>query len=78
MGTSASRNKKKTPIPPYTPAAGSPGISRPGAPLTGPMNAGMGPSGPINRDQQRELMQLNQTVANLNNQLQALQRGGAM
>jgi hypothetical protein len=38
----------------------------------------MGNAAPINRDQQRELMQLNQTVANLNNQLQALQRSGAM
>lgn len=74
MGGNSSRRKKQTPIPTYSPPGGSPGISRPGGiPMTG-MNAG----GPINRDQQQELMRLNQTVANLNNQVQALQRGGGM
>jgi hypothetical protein len=77
MGGSSS-TKKKTPIPSYTPAGGSPGITRPGAPLNTGFNTGIGPSGPINRDQQRELMQLNQTVANLNNQVQALQRSTGM
>lgn len=72
MGGSSSRRKKTTPIPVYNPAAGgSPGISRPGAPI------GTGVGG-VNLNQQRELMQLNQTVANLNNQVQALQRGGGI
>jgi hypothetical protein len=39
-------------------------------------SAGIGTGAPINRDQQRELMQLNQTVANLSSQIQALQRAG--
>lgn len=73
MGGGSSRRKKQpsVPIPTYNP--GSPGISRPGAPL----NTGMVGSGPLNRDQQRELMMLNQQVANLNTQIQNLQRGGA-
>lgn len=72
MGGNSSRKKKQTPIPTYSPPGGSPGISRPGGiPVTG-MNA----AGPINSAQQQELMRLNQTVANLNNQVQALQRGG--
>jgi hypothetical protein len=72
MGSSSSRRKNpRTPIPPYTPGiGGSPGLSRPGM-------GGIGGATPINRDQQRDLMQANQTIANLNNQIQALQRGGA-
>jgi hypothetical protein len=70
-GASSRRRNKKTPIPTYTPGAGTPGISRPGSAFP----SSLGNTSPvINRDQQ--LMQLNQTVATLNNQLQALQRGG--
>jgi hypothetical protein len=76
MGGSSSRNRSRnTPIPTYTPAVGTtPGIARPGVSAT----TGIGNANPINRDQQRELMQLNQTVANLNNQIQALQRSGGI
>jgi hypothetical protein len=67
-GSNSRRRNPRTPIPPYTPGVGaSPGLSRPG----------IGGAAPINRDQQRDLMQANQTIANLNNQIQAMQRGGA-
>jgi len=72
-GASSRRRTRNTPIPSYAPSA-TPGITRPGASLP----TGTGATAPINRDQQRELMQLNQTVANLNNQIQALQRSGGI
>lgn len=67
MGGRLSRRKKPTtPFPPYVPPAGTvpggAGISRPGI-------------GAVNPNQQRELMQANQTIQNLQNQLNAL-RGG--
>ena len=73
-GANSRRRKPNTPIPPYTPASGAtPGISRPGAAL----NTGVGGGSPVNRDQQRELMQANQTIQNLNNQLNTMRNGGA-
>ena len=74
MGGAGSRRRKpNTPIPPYTPAGGgTPGISRPGAAL----NTGVGGGSPINRDQQRELMQANQTIQNLNALLNTTRGGG--
>ena len=71
MGGAGSRRRPKTPIPTYSAnTGGSPGISRPGA-------GGVTATGsPINRDQQRDLMQANQTIANLNNQINALRGGG--
>ena len=70
MGGNSSRRQNKTPIPTYSPPGGSPGISRPGGAVGG-VNA----AGPLNP---QGLAQLNQTVAALNNQVQALQRGGAV
>ena len=72
MGGRFSRRKKTpapatTPFPPYVPPGGTGlgagGISRPGM-------------GPVNPNQQRELMQANQTIQNLTNQLNALRGGG--
>ncbi|CAF1054912.1 unnamed protein product [Rotaria sordida] len=65
MGGGRSKTKNKTPIPPYG-AGGSRSLA--------PMNTGMGGASPMS--QQQQLMQANQTIASLNNQLQAL-RGGA-
>jgi hypothetical protein len=80
MGGSSSRNKQRnTPIPTYTPAMNaSAGITRPGAAGIGasPFNTGLGGTAPINRDQQMQLMQANQTIANLSNQLNAMRGGG--
>ena len=66
MGGSSSKKKKQPTVPIPTYNTGSPGISRPGAPMN---------TSPLNRDQQ--LMALNQQVANLNAQVQQMQRGGA-
>ena len=70
MGGAGSSRRKNTPIPTYSAnTGGSPGIVRPGV--------GANTSGaPLNRDQQRELMQANQTIANLNNQINAMRGGG--
>lgn len=66
MGSSGSRNKSpKTPIPPYSKGAGSPGI-----------NPTVVPGGASAMNQQQQLIQANQTIAQLSNQLQTLQRGG--
>ena len=74
-GNSSRRRKPTTPIPTYVPPAGTtPGITRPGVAIT----PAVGTTNIVNRDQQRELMQLNQQVANLNAQIQAMQRGGAV
>ncbi|CAF4613765.1 unnamed protein product, partial [Rotaria magnacalcarata] len=59
---------KNTPIPNY-----AAGLNRP----IGPLNTGIGNASPMNRDPQRDLMQANQTIANLTNQIQAMQRGGS-
>ncbi|CAF3238636.1 unnamed protein product [Rotaria socialis] len=67
MGGSSSRKAKNTPIPTY-----SVGLNRP----VGQLNTGIGNASPANRDPQRDLMQANQTIANLTNQIQAMQRGG--
>ncbi|CAF0976957.1 unnamed protein product [Adineta ricciae] len=72
-GNSSRRRKPNTPIPSYTP--GSPGFNRPGIPpTTGIINPA------VNPNQQRDLVQANQTIANLTNQINAMQRGasGAM
>jgi hypothetical protein len=75
MGTSSSnRRKPNTAIPSYTPAGGgTPGISRPGIPPT----TGIGNASPINANQQRDLMQANQMIANLTQQVNALQRNAS-
>ncbi|CAF1618335.1 unnamed protein product [Adineta ricciae] len=72
-GISSRRRKPNTPIPSYTP--GSPGLNRPGIPST----TGIG-NPAVNLNQQRDLVQANQTIAHLTNQINAMQRGasGAM
>ena len=74
MGGAGSRSRNaRTPIPTYNPNAG---ISRPGAIAN---TGGIGNVSPVlNRDPQRDLLIANQTIANLNNQIQMLQRGGGL
>ncbi|CAF2430874.1 unnamed protein product [Rotaria sp. Silwood2] len=64
MGAGRSR-KKSTPMPNYAPG---------GNRSVGQLNTGVGGASPMN--QQQQLMQANQTIANLNRELQVL-RGGA-
>ena len=75
MGNRFGRRKKATPaattpFPPYINPGGTPqagGISRPGV-----------GGGAVNPNQQRELMQANQTIQNLTNQLNAMRGGGGV
>ncbi|UJR37967.1 hypothetical protein I4U23_030651 [Adineta vaga] len=73
-GGSSRRRKPNTPIPSYAPGlGGSPGISRPGNSVV----TGVGNPTGINPNQQRDLMQAQQTIANLTNQLNAYQRNAS-
>ena len=68
MGISSSRRKKNNlAVPPYSPPGGaSPGINRPG----------VGTGLPAGGDLQRQLTVANQTIQNLNNQLNNMRGGG--
>ena len=72
MGSVGSRRKKsKTSSPSSASTSGRSGVNRPGA----PSYTGAGNVSATNRDSdaQRQLIQANQTIANLNNHIQALQ-----